>query len=646
MLDWEASGPSHGTRNDRPLLLHLFAAIVILAVVFLAFHPVLSADFVRWDDHVNLLENDAWRGFGIDQIRWMFTTTHLGPYQPLTWISWALDYRLAGLSPGAFHRTNLFFHAATAVGLYILANQIFGIAQPRISRRRRIVASLIASLLFAAHPLRCESVCWITERRDVLSGFFFVFCLALWFRWTTERSRGAYVASIGLALLSLLSKAWGMVLPAILLVLDFWPLGRLSFRERQRWAPLVVEKLPFLGLSLLFGGLAFWGQHSADAQVSLERHGIVERIAQVGYGLVFYPWKTLIPTDLVPIVPIPEPFEPFTTRFIVPWLLVIAVAVVLWRKRRRVPAVIAAVACYTALIAPVLGITQTGPQLVADRYSYLSAMPFALLIAGGMARLPIPSLAMSSIGLLIILVLSVGTYRQAQIWHDTETLWRHAVRIDPQNPRALSNLGKALETRGSSTLDATERVRLYREALVFFERGEQTAASMPEFAIDSAVIYEKLALELPDESEALMARARAAITRGFVMADALGVSEPTWVLERGIIEYRSGNFAASIEDFESVVTAVPDDPLGRRALALALLQSNRIEEALPHLQAAARLDPGDPGLQLTLGRVHDLLGQPVEAKAAYGECVRLASLGGAIGEAELREATSRLEALP
>jgi hypothetical protein len=210
----------------------------IAAVVLVAFAPVWNCEFVNWDDDKNLLNNVLYRGFTPAHLRWMFTTFHVGHYQPLSWVTLAVDYALWGMQPRGYHVTNLVLHTANALLVYALALALLpraaapcGRASPSAADGISLsIAAAVAALFFAIHPLRVESVAWVTERRDVLSGFFLLLTVLAYLRMVDARPAGAWRTWFGLSLgcfiLSLLSKAWGMTLPVVLLVLDVYPLWR------------------------------------------------------------------------------------------------------------------------------------------------------------------------------------------------------------------------------------------------------------------------------------------------------------------------------------------------------------------------------------------------------------------------------------
>src|SRR5262245_8889798 len=285
---------------------------VLAAVVFL---PALANGFV-WDDDFNFVNNPAYRGLGWPQLRWMFTSAHLGHYIPVTWMTLGLDYLLWGLDPRGYHATSVILHAINAALLYVLTPRMPAAGWPPWAAERAglRLGAASAALLFALHPLRVESVAWVTERRDVLSGLLSLSTLLAYLRGVHEpvvwwRRRWSWIA-LGLFSLALLSKSMVVTLPVVLLVLDVYPLRRLP-ADPRRWIaaaarPVLAEKIPFGLASLATAVMALASVTEAGAAASLSEVGWAGRAAIVAYGVGFYLWKTLVPIGLAPLYEVPS----------------------------------------------------------------------------------------------------------------------------------------------------------------------------------------------------------------------------------------------------------------------------------------------------------------------------------------------------
>src|SRR6059058_3365520 len=417
--------------------------VLIALVTVVPFLPTLDNQFVNWDDDDNLVENPQYRGLGWTHLRWMWTTSHIGHYAPLTWMTFGLDYLLWGMNPVGYHLSNLLLHAANAAVFYLVARRILGLALPVPAQRGNVglaASAAFAALLFAIHPLRVESVAWATERRDVLSGLFYLLTLLVYLRAGEqgERGRSGYWASVGLFVCALLSKSMAVSLPVVLLILDVYPLRRLggslgwSSASTRR---VYVEKIPFVLLAAAASAITLMAQLSNSAIVSVAHLSALDRLAVSAYGLSFYLWKTVVPLDLSPLYMLPQTVNPAATPFIVSYGGVLAVTAIALALRRRCPGLPAAWLAYVVVLLPVLGIAQNGPQIAADRYTYLAAPGWAILVGAGLLscwRLSTSSTTgapttwgVAGIATGIVIALEVLTWNQVQIWHDSGRLWTH-----------------------------------------------------------------------------------------------------------------------------------------------------------------------------------------------------------------------------
>lgn len=451
---------------EGPAFSHRIVGVILFLVAFAAFWPALGQGFVDWDDSLNFAGNPHYKGLKKEHLRWMFTETHVGHWHPLTWVSLALDFKLFGEDGGAYHRTNMLLHAGSTVLVYLIALRLFKLAGSRGAEpllRSTQLAAVAAALLFAVHPLRVESVAWATERRDVLSGIFLLATVLAYLR--RHDAEGEASARMGWALLSfvffgasLLSKAWGITLPAVLLILDAWPLGRLGPEARRDGGlkGVLLEKVPYGILSVSAAAAAFFaqkaGQSGDTAVVGLDEHGVVQRAVQACYGLAFYVWKSLVPVDLAPLYELERNFDPTRPVYLGAVAVVVGSSVVIVALRKRWPALLAAALAYAVIVSPVLGLVQSGAQLVADRYSYLSCIPWALLIGGVLARFPRPAglgLALGAVAILFGM-----TLQQTRVWKDSLSLWEHVVEVQPQSYVAQYNLGNNLMLSGRPQAEA------------------------------------------------------------------------------------------------------------------------------------------------------------------------------------------------
>jgi tetratricopeptide (TPR) repeat protein len=437
--------------------------VVVAVVTLAAFLPTLGNGFASWDDALNFLDNPHYRGLGLAQLGWMFTTFHAGHYIPLTWLSLGLDYLLWGMAPAGYHLSSLLLHAATALAFYFLALRLFRLALPPTTPPSALRwGAALAALIFAVHPLRVESLAWATERRDVLSGLFYVLALLCYVKAATAPEAAParllprwYGLSLACFAAALLSKSIVVTLPVTLLVLDVYPLRRLGgaagWRPPRPW----LEKLPFFALSAAATVVAFLALLPLGNTRSLGDLGIGARIFLSVYGLAFYVFKTLVPLDLSPLYPL--------AVHITWWhfAVVIAATLIAVLMRRPWPAFTAVWLVYAITLGPVLGFFHNGPQAVADRYTYLACLAWALLL-GAAAAQPRPwARAVRALLCAAIIVLCLLTWQQAAVWRSAVTLWSHAASLGSAGRAAHANLAEALEADGRPR----EAIPHYLEAL-------------------------------------------------------------------------------------------------------------------------------------------------------------------------------------
>ena len=439
------------------------APLAVAIVPCLVFLTAIANGYV-WDDHFNFIANRGYRGLGWTQVTWMLTSAHLAHWIPVTWLTFGLDYAMWGMAPAGYHLTNILFHAANATVFYHIAWRLLRAATPAASHALLVAGSAVAALFFAIHPLRVESVAWITERRDVVSGLFFLLAVLAYLRaWDTGRRTGRWLAiSVVCFQFGVLSKSIVVTLPVVLLILDVYPLQRLDPSVRQWTTPanrrVFLEKLPYLPMILLGSFVAISTFGRDGALTSLGSVSLLERLTMMSYGASFYIWKTALPFGLSPLYELPQTISLAAPRFLVTYLSTLGLTVLFVVLRRRWPAGLAAWLVYLCILTPVSGLLQNGRHLVADRNSYLACLPWALIVGGALiwlcrARLTrevgrsAPGLASVCLGGWLLMLAVLSSY-QTTIWRDDETLWRHAVAVDAGCFTCQYNLGTILTANG------------------------------------------------------------------------------------------------------------------------------------------------------------------------------------------------------
>jgi tetratricopeptide (TPR) repeat protein len=462
------------TNNDSKAGSRVGAILVFIAT-FIAHARSVQFGFSNFDDPAFVTEVDGYRGFSPAHLAWMFTEVRYGHWQPLTYFSYAIDHALWGMDPAGFHFTNILLHAVAAVLVMILTRQLL----VRIGAAAPLLAGVLAALLFGLHPLRVESVAWITERRDVLSAVFLLSAAIFYIRSADpsspeapQRINGrAYALALLFLTLSLLSKAWGMTFFVVAMVLDLWPFHRLPINPlnlRRAHYFVLLQKLPLALLGVGAAVMAAMAQSQVPGTVrTLEQWGIVERVTQAAFGLVFYLWKTVWPTGLAALYELPSSISPAEPRFLASLVVLAALIVAVLILARRHPGIAAAGACYAVLVSPVLGLFQSGIQLAADRYTYLATIPIAMLLAVAGARLAIspgatrPRPIVLAVFSLVALTLAGLSWQQTGYWRTAEDTFNRVLAVGWDGPTTRMYLGRQLEERG----DLAAALTHYRRAV-------------------------------------------------------------------------------------------------------------------------------------------------------------------------------------
>lgn len=657
----------------------LLACALLIAAVFAAFAPALDAVFVNWDDSELLLGNTHFRGLDGGNVAWCFTTNHAGPYQPLTWLSYAFDHALWGMSdrldaPEArgFHLTNIVLHALTACGVYALARRLLG----------SVAVAWVAAGLFALHPLRVESVAWVTERRDVLYGALLVASLLAWLEWrdsiegeTPRRPAlfatvGASVAavvtllcgtsapagewlrfsfepwSVGVALLlfvtafvslarafqagrwgclllaamsfalSLLAKASGMTFALALVVIE---LGILRRDPVRAW----IDKVPFAALGVVAGALAYMGQAAQpQAVASWEQHTFSERILQACYGLVWYVRKSLWPSELNPIYEVPGGIEWSEPRFGVSLALVVVAGIALFALRKRQPALVAAVILYGLSVAPMLGLAQCGPQLVADRYSYVPTIPLALLASAVLFRVFTARSALAC-GAVACVGLGLLTREQCRVWRDSRALWSWSVSLEPRSAIAQTALAEFLKERAFASAEEAERRRLLSDSLAHYDVALELE-SAPRTACNAAVVELELAGGGDTGAAARRLRALELGRAALNVAEREGSSPSQPHLVCGLALFHLGRFGEAVREFQLHLDLQPESAIGWSHLGVSLLELGRSRDAQVALMRATELRPEERSAHWYLALAAERSGDRDLALLHYEAVLRLA----------------------
>ena len=566
--------PSSAARRlDRAALLLIGVATV------LAFLPGLFGEFVDWDDDRNFVFNSAYRGLGWPQVRWMFTASPMGRHAPVTWLTLGADYVLWGMRPVGYHVTSLAFHTGAAVVCALVARRLLGAALPAMTPTALRIGAAGAALAFAVHPLRVESVVWISARRDVVAGLCYLLAVWAYLRWvdrTIPARRSWYVASLGLFVLAILSKSIAVTLPAVLLVLDVYPLRRLggpSGWTNRAARRVFAEKVPYALLAAVGAVIAVLALARIENMPSWDAFGALPRLAVAVYGFAFYLGKTLWPVDLSPLYEIPARIDPTSMPYVVSAMVVVLATAVALAMRRRWPAFAAAWCVYVISLLPVIGVLQNGPQIAADRYTYIACIGWAILAGGGVARLssawlsrprPSSAAALGAVTLIAILLVAL-TSLQALVWRDSIGLWNHIIATEPHSSRARIGLAVTLTRAGHA-----------REARRHLEAAVQLNPALPEGHAGLAVT-----LAVLGDVDAAVPHARQAVRQNPRDAALHGVL--------GDVLRRAGHLDEASTAFREAARLAPHVAANHYDLAATLAALGKVRDAVAALEDGRRV---------------------------------------------------------
>jgi tetratricopeptide (TPR) repeat protein len=596
---------------------------VLAAITWLVFGQTLRHQFVTYDDPQYVYENaKVAAGLSFEGFAWAFTHTVAGNWHPLTTLSHMSDCQLYGLKPAGHHFTNVLLHTIAVILLFLVLRQMTG----------TLCRSAFVAALFAIHPLHVESVAWISERKDVLSAVFFMLTLGAYTRYVHKPSVTSYLLVLLLFALGLMSKPMLVTVPFVLLLLDYWPLGRIrgpAFAKtmarqaatRSQWSMvsrLVTEKIPLFVLSVLSSVVTLLAQlYSAGA---IDQLPFAWRLNNAAVSYVAYIWQMFWPARLTAFYPHPNDQLPlWQVLLAIAFLVTVSLLAIHWRKER--PYIFTGWFWYVGMLVPVIGLVQAGEQARSDRYTYLPQIGLYVLIVWGITDLMIPimtrnrgsqpvttsrgpatrgsrgvradgplafaelrrgsqdrgyKLFCAAIAAVIIIALSWRAFEQTSYWENSETLWNHALAVTGDNDTAHNNLG-----------------------YLFLQRGE----------LDSAISHFEMALKIRSSNASAHYNFGGAVIENN-LANALA---------------RRGLASEAVGHYEEAAKLRPDYGDPYLNLGTVLFQQGRVGDAIGQWQKALATQPNDAGFHTALGNAF-LKGElPKDAIAEYEHAVRIST---------------------
>ena len=553
--------PGRRLSISRPRGMRAPAAVCLLLALTIAavFWPLGASEFINFDDTVYVTDNDAVRsGLSLAGVRWAFLTTDGSNWHPATWLSHMLDAELFGLNAGAHHAVNVAIHALNAVLLFLVLRGMTG----------ALWRSAAVAALFALHPLHVESVAWVSERKDVLSAFFWLATMAAYLRYVGRPGVRSYLPVAGLFAIGLMAKPMVVTLPGALLLLDYWPLGRFRTPGASP-SRVLAEKIPLLGLAALSSAVTLYAQRRGGVVQSLRMLPFVDRLENAVVSFGDYLAATLWPARLAIFYPLPKLGHPGWQVAAATAVLALLVIGAVYAAR-KFPAGFVGVSWTLGTLVPVIGLVQVGDQARADRYTYLPLIGLFIAIAWGThALLPRWRAAKALTALIVLTAFAVTSRVQVGYWRDSATLFTHARAVAPESAVVENNLGMALSGRGDvagAAFHFQQALRLKPDlAAAHFNLGLLLMRS--DRAAEAETLF-KRAVELDPHS--------AEIRSGL-----------------GHLLERQGRHEEAIVHLSRAVQIRPGDADANNNLGVALARSGRLAEAGEYFSRAVKIAPGE-----------------------------------------------------
>ena len=552
------------------------AGVFLFLITFAVFSPIIHHDFIRYDDHIYIIENDmVVKGLTHEGFIWAFTNISAGSWYPLTWLSHMLDCQLFGLNPGGHHFTSLLLHSINALMLFYLFKRMTGAFLP----------SLLVAAIFAFHPLHVEPVAWASSKKDILSTFFWILTMWSYYYYAKHGGIKRYLVVLTFFLMGLMSKPMLVTLPFVLILMDYWPIYRLDIGQSSNeldsqaiqinptyhlsthFLKLIAEKIPLFILSLAFIFITYTTQKDYGAVIPLDSFSIFSRLANALISYVRYIYKSIMPIGLSVHYPLYASLPLW--KIITSLLLLGTISFISIKFYRRYPYLIIGWLWFIITLVPVIGLIQIGDQSMADRYSYIPLIGLAIIFSWGLHHL-LENFLIKIFPILIcilIIPLFILTTIQLSYWQNGITLFRHAVELDNNNLRAHNNLGFALAIVGEA-----------QEAIPHFYR-----------ALDNKKIEYEAHFNLGNAFQTLKQYDKAIIHYRAALAidpDYLKAS-----LNLGSVYYYLHEYNKALNCFSNVLRINPKHTSAHNNIGVIMAQKNRINEATYHFKEAIKIDP-------------------------------------------------------
>ena len=572
--------------------------IFLIASSCVAFGRIAGNDFINYDDNEYITENyQIQSGINLQTIKWAFTTTYCSYWHPLTWLSHMLDWSMFGANASGHHLISLFLHVGSVIFLFLFLNKT----------TNNIWPSAFAATLFALHPLRVESVAWASERKDVLSMFFGMAALYAYAFYVELPKLSKYILCLLLFIFSLMSKPMMVTTPFILLLLDYWPLKRWQKRimyHNKRFNPvgwLILEKIPFICLTIVVGILTIWAQNKVGTIASTETLPFLARTSNAILSYMAYMGKIFWPVNLAVFYPYEYFFSLWKVLISAIILIVITIAGLYYIK--KIPFIFVGWFWYLGTLVPVIGLVQVGEQAMADRYTYMPSIGIAIMLSWGIPLLfkreDIRKKILFPVAMAFLAVLVIISWKQCGYWKNSITIFNHVLKVTNNNHIAHNNLGYTFLEKGETA-----------KAIYHFDKAISINRNYIKAYYNRGNAYSKLGQyqrAIEDYNEAIR------LNPDF--ADAYN--------NRGFINAKFGQYNLAIEDFNNAIRIMPSSADAYYNRGVIYAKFGQYERAMEDYNEAVRLKPDYYDALYNKGIIYGERGQYNLAIEDFDNVIRL-----------------------
>jgi protein O-mannosyl-transferase len=637
---------THPLVDEANKTIKIIICILLVLSTFAIYSQVQDHEFINYDDYQYIRDNwEIKSGLSSESISWAFTTFYGNNWFPITWLSHTLDYQLYGLNPKGHHLTSLFFHITNSLLLFLVLFRMTG----------ALWKSAFVSVVFAIHPLNVESVAWVAERKNVLSTLFWLLTMWTYISYAQTKKLKTYYLVILFFTLGLMSKAMLVTLPFVLLLLDYWPLGRLKLEQggsdkevlarskyhmKSEFLKLLLEKAPLFALTVGTCILTFIAQKSEAAMINLNNLSVFTRLTNAMVSYLEYLKKMIWPNELAVFYPHPESTLA-TWKWVVCSIVLVTITTISIRLIKKAPYFVVGWFWYLGTLIPVIGIVQVGGQAMADRYAYVPLIGIFIIVAWGLPdfleKWPFKEQLLSISTVILIPMLMVITWTQVSLWKNSISVFKRAFRVSNEqsyNSYIINyHLGNAFFDK-QKTGEAISHYKMAIELNPEFVNAYSNlgGALFVEGKNEDAISHFKTAIELkPDHADAhynlgatLIAERKSeeAISH-FKMAIKIKPDYIKAYNNLGAALVTQGRNEEAISHYKKAIQIKPDYALAHYNLGDALVIQGKNEEAISHFKIAIQIKPDYVDAHFNLGVVLFTAGRNEEAISHYKKAIQI-----------------------